>query len=77
MVSKIWSAIDGRTTRHAGYTTSQRTRKRVEEPFGWIKTIAGGHKLRHNGRDRNRGWYLVAAATYNLVRIAKLDTQTA
>ena len=70
------SAIDGRTTRHAGYTISQRTRKRVEEPFGWIKTIAGGRKLRHRGRQRNRAWFLIAAASYNLVRIAQLDTPT-
>ncbi len=71
------SAIDGRTTRHAGYTISQRTRKRVEEPFGWIKTIAGGRKLRHKGRQRNRHWLLIAAASYNLVRIARLDTRAA
>ena len=70
------SAIDGRTTRHAGYATSQRTRKRVEEPFGWIKTIAGGRKLRHRGRQRNRAWFLIAATSYNLVRIAQLDTPT-
>ena len=71
------SAIDGRTTRHAGYAVSQRTRKRVEEPFGWIKTIAGGRKLRHKGIPRNRAAFLIAAAAYNLIRIAKLDTQTA
>ena len=71
------SAIDGRTTRHPGYRVSQRTRKRVEEPFGWIKTIGGGRKLRHKGTARNRAAFLVAAAAYNLIRIAKLDTQTA
>jgi len=71
------SAIDRRTTRHVGYTISQQARKRVEEPFGWIKTIAGGRKLRHKGRQRNRSWFLIAAATYNLVRIARLDTPTA
>ncbi len=70
------SAIDRRTTRHDGYTISQRVRKRVEEPFGWIKTIAGGHKLRHKGQARNRAWFLIGAATYNLVRIATLDTDT-
>ena len=70
------SAIDGRTTRHGGYRISQQARKRVEEPFGWIKTIAGGRKLRHKGRQRNRAWYLIAAATYNLVRIARLDAPT-
>ena len=41
------SAIDARTTRHAGHVISQRIRKRIEEPFGWIKTIAGGRKLRY------------------------------
>jgi len=49
------SAIDGRTTRHPGHTVSQRIRKRIEEPFGWTKTIAGGRQLRYRGRDRNRG----------------------
>ena len=44
------STIDGRTTRHAGHAASQRIRKRIEEPFGWIKTIAGGRKLRYIGR---------------------------
>jgi transposase len=70
------SAIDGRTTRHAGHQTSQRLRKRIEEPFGWIKTIAGGRKLRYNGRDRNRAWFLLAGAVYNIIRIAALDTAT-
>ncbi len=71
------SAIDRRTTRHPGYTASQRKRKRVEEPFGWIKTIGGGRKLRHKGTARNRAAFLISAAAYNLIRIAKLDTQTA
>jgi hypothetical protein len=43
------SAIDGRTTRHAGYAISQRKRKRVEEIFGWMKTVGGMRKLRHRG----------------------------
>ena len=71
------SAIDGRTTRHAGHRTSQRVRARIEEPFGWIKTVAGGRKLRYRGRQRNRAWFLVAGATYNLIRIAALDSQPA
>ncbi len=70
------SAIDERTTRHAGYAASQQARKRVEEPFGRIKTIAGGRKLRHKGQQRNRAWFLITAASYNLVRIARLDTPT-
>jgi transposase len=71
------SAIDGRTTRHAGHRTSQRIRPRIEEPFGWFKTIAGGRKLRYKGRQRNRAWFLLAGATYNILRITALDTQTA
>ncbi len=71
------SAIDGRTTRHAGHTVSQRIRKRVEEPFGWMKTIGGGHKLRYIGRQRNRSWFKINAAVYNLIRITALDTQPA
>jgi transposase len=43
------SAIDGRTTRHAGHAVSMRSRKRIEEPFGWIKTIGGGRQLRYRG----------------------------
>jgi transposase len=66
------SAIDGRTTRHSGYAVSQRIRKRIEEAFGWIKTIAGQEKSRFRGRDRV-GWaFTFAAAAYNLVRLPKL-----
>ena len=71
------SAIDGRTTRHGGHQVSQRIRKRVEEPFGWIKTIGGGRKLRYKGRDRNRDWFLIDVAVYNIIRIAALDMATA
>jgi transposase len=71
------SAIDRRTTRHAGHELSMRIRKRIEEPFGWIKTVAGGHKLRYRGRDRNRAWFKLTAAVYNLLRITALDTQPA
>jgi len=69
------SAIDGRTTRHPGHRISQTIRARIEEPFGWIKTIAGGHKLRYRGQQRNRAWFLITTATYNLIRITALDTQ--
>jgi hypothetical protein len=66
------SAIDKRTTRHDGYTVSQRLRKRVEEAFGWIKTVAGQEKTKFRGRDRV-GWaFTFAAAAYNLVRLPKL-----
>jgi transposase len=69
------SAIDGRTTRHSGYAVSQRIRKRIEEAFGWIKTIAGQRKTRFRGRDRV-GWaFAFAAAAYNLVRLPKLMAQ--
>ena len=67
------SAIDGRTTRHPGHLVSMRIRKRIEEPFGWIKTIGGGRKLRYRGRERNQHWWLLAGATYNIIRIANLD----
>jgi transposase len=72
-ISNRRSAIDGRTTRHEGHVLSQRIRKRIEEPFGWIKTIAGGRKLRFIGERRNRSWFLMVGATYNVLRIAALD----
>lgn len=71
------SAIDARTTRHLGHAVSQRIRKRVEEPFGWMKTVAGGRKLRYIGRRRNRAWFLITSAVYNMIRITDLDTATA
>jgi len=67
------SAIDGRTTRHAGYAVSQRLRKRVEEVFGWEKTVGGLRKLRYIGRARNELCAMLTAAAYNLVRMAKLE----
>lgn len=68
------SAIDGRTTRHAGYEVSQRVRKRVEEVFGWMKTVGGVRKTRHRGRARV-GWVFTFTATaYNLVRMRNLVT---
>ena len=71
------SAIDGRTTRHPGYESSQRIRKRVEEPFGWVKTVGAGRKLRYKGQDRNRAWFKMTTAVYNLIRITALDTAPA
>jgi transposase len=66
------SAIDGRTTRHVGYSISQRLRKRIEEPFGWIKSVAGLRKTRHRGLSRV-GWVVTLTATAcNLVRLPKL-----
>src|SRR5688572_18036765 len=70
------SAIDGRTTRHGGYVASQRIRKRIEEAFGWIKTVAGQGKTKFRGRHRV-GWaFTFAAAAYNLVRLPKLMAAT-
>ena len=71
------SAVDGRTTRHAGYEVSQRRRKLVEEVFGWMKTVGGGRKLRYLGRERNRVWLEFTAAAYNLVRMARFEVAAA
>jgi transposase len=70
------SAIDGRTTRHGGYAVSQRIRKRIEEAFGWIKTVAGQEKTRFRGRDRVAWAFTFAATAYNLVRLPKLIAET-
>ena len=66
------SAIDGRTTRHAGYALSQKKRKRIEECFGWLKTIALMRKVRHRGVNRVHWIFTFACAAYNLVRIRNL-----
>ena len=66
------SAIDGRTTRHAGYEISQRVRRRVEEIFGWMKTIGLLRKLRHRGEARVEWMFTFTAAVYNLVRARNL-----
>ena len=65
------------TTRHDGYRFSQRARKRIEEVFGWAKTVGGGRKLRYRGIARNRLWVEMTIAGYNLVRLAKLTAATA
>jgi hypothetical protein len=66
------SAIDGRTTRHRGYAISQRIRKRIEEGFGWMKTVAGLRKTKYRGLEKV-GWaFTLGAAAYNLVRLPKL-----
>ena len=73
--SRRRSAIDRRTTRHAGYATSQRFRKRIEEIFGWLKTVGGFRRTRYRGLARTQlAGYLVASA-YNLVRMARLLAQ--
>jgi transposase len=66
------SAIDGRTTRHGGYAASQRIRKRIEEAFGWIKTVAGQAKTKFRGIERAGFAFTFAAAAYDLVRLPKL-----
>lgn len=66
------SNIDGRTTRHAGYAISQRTRKRIEEAFGWAKTIAGMAKVKVRGLDRVRHQFTFTMAAYNLIRMPRL-----
>ena len=71
------SAIDGRTTRHPGYARSLRARKRIEECFGWMKTVGGGRKLRYIGLEKNQLWATFTAVAYNLVRMAKLEPQPA
>ena len=70
------SAIDARTTRHPGYAVSQRIRKRVEEIFGWVKTIANFRRTRYRGRPRTQLAAYFVAAAYNLLRIAKLIART-
>jgi transposase len=71
------SAIDGRTTRHAGYDISQRKRKLVEQAFGWMKTVGMLRKLHHRGGLRVNWVFTFAAATYNLVRLRRLLAQPA
>ncbi len=71
------SAIDGRTTRHPGYAVSQRKRKRVEEVFGWIKTVALQRKTRFRGLERVGWMFTLAASAYNLVRMRNLQAAAA
>lgn len=66
------SRVDGRTTRHPGYAISQRARKKVEEIFGWMKTVGGFRKTRYRGRARTGLWAYLTAAAYNLVRMTNL-----
>ena len=75
--NKRRSNIDARTTRHDGYGISQRKRKRIEEPFGWFKTVAGARKLRYIGRQRNRAWFIMIGAVYDIIRIVALDEAVA
>jgi len=67
-----YSAIDDRTTRHAGYAQSLKVRKRVEEIFGWMKTVGLLRKTRHRGRDRVGWMFTFSATAYNLIRMRNL-----
>ncbi len=69
--------LDGRTTRHPGYALSQRIRQRVEELFGWVKTIGGLRKSRFRGRTPTEQYAHLVGAAYNLLRIGRLQAQLA
>ncbi len=71
------TAVDGRTTRHSGYAVSQRIRKRIEEAFGWAKTIGGIAKLKVRGLARADAAFTFRMIAYNLIRIPKLIGQAA
>ena len=75
VAQKQTSAIDGRTTRHEGYSISLRIRKRVEEVFGWMKTIGCLRKLHHRGKKRVDAVFSFAAAAYNLIRIRNITAE--
>ncbi len=66
------SAIDGRTTRHWGYAASQKLRKRIEEIFGWMKTVGGFRRTRFRGIARTQMAAYIVAAAYNLIRMVRL-----
>lgn len=66
------SAIDGRATRHPGYAISQRKRKRIEECFGWLKTIALLRQVWHRGVSKEDWIFTFVCAAYNLVRMRNL-----
>jgi len=72
VAGKKRSAIDGRTTRHPGYGASQKVRKRIEQVFGWLKTVGGLRKSRYKGRAKTRLYAFMAGAAYNLLRMTKL-----
>jgi transposase len=69
------SAIDGRTTQHAGYTISQKKRKRIEESFGWMKTIGMLKKVKLRGLEKVSWLFTFVAAVYNLYRLQRLEAQ--
>jgi transposase len=71
------SAIDARTTRHAGYALSQQKRKRVEQSFGWMKMIGMLRKVKLRGREKVGWLFTFAGAAYNLMRLQRLPAQAA
>ena len=66
------SAIDGRTTRHLGYALSQRRRKKIEEPFGWAKTVGGITQTVYRGLERVRSRFILTMPANNLARLPRL-----
>jgi len=77
VAGKRHSAIDGRTTRRRGYAASQLVRKRIEQVFGWCKTVAGIRRTRWKGRRRTEAAMFFAATAYNLTRIGRLRSPRA
>jgi len=71
------SAIDARTTRHAGYALSQQKRKRVEQSFGWMKMIGMLRKVKLRGREKVGWLFTFAGAAYNLMRLQRLQAHAA
>ena len=71
------NAIDGRTISHEGYQISQRRRKVVEEPFGWMKNVGGLRKLLHRGTRKVSAVFTLACAAFNLVRLSTLTAEPA
>lgn len=67
------AGLDGRTTRQQGYRVSQRIRKRVEEIFGWIKTVGGLRRSRYRGVERTQAWAYFVGGAYNLLRMTRLE----
>jgi IS5 family transposase len=74
---KRYNAIDARTTSHDGYLLSQRRRKVVEEPFGWMKDVGGLRKLLHRGLAKVKAVFTLACAAFNLVRLSNLLAEPA
>ena len=73
--TKRASSIDGRTTRHEGYTISLKKRKRIEQIFGWLKTTGGMRKLRHRGQALVQWMFTLGLSVYNMVRMRTIALQ--